>query len=122
MKALSNVLRAQGENGLSFWCVPCGCSHSVTVIGSNPWGWNNNVEKPTFTPSVLVTSGHFDRSHDGGDCWCSYNERHPEDPSGFKCLCCHSYVTDGNIQYLNDCAHELAGQTVPLAPFPDGKQ
>ena len=27
---------------------------------------------------------------------------------------CHSFVTDGQIQYLGDCTHELAGQTVPL--------
>jgi hypothetical protein len=27
---------------------------------------------------------------------------------------CHSYVTDGKIQFLNDCTHELAGQTVDL--------
>ena len=26
----------------------------------------------------------------------------------------HSYVTDGRIQYLSDCTHPLAGQTVDL--------
>jgi hypothetical protein len=27
---------------------------------------------------------------------------------------CHSFVTDGRIQFLEDCTHELAGQTVDL--------
>lgn len=27
---------------------------------------------------------------------------------------CHSFITDGKIQYLSDCFHELAGQTVDL--------
>ena len=27
---------------------------------------------------------------------------------------CHSFVTDGRIQFLGDCTHKLAGQTVDL--------
>jgi hypothetical protein len=27
---------------------------------------------------------------------------------------CHSYVTNGRIQFLSDCHHSLAGQTVEL--------
>lgn len=30
---------------------------------------------------------------------------------------CHSFITDGQIQFLNDCTHPLAGQTVPLPNF-----
>lgn len=30
---------------------------------------------------------------------------------------CHSFVTDGNIQFLDDCTHELKGKTVPLEDF-----
>lgn len=32
---------------------------------------------------------------------------------------CHSYVTNGRIQYLGDCTHELAGQTVDLPELVD---
>jgi hypothetical protein len=28
-------------------------------------------------------------------------------------------VTDGRIQFLGDCTHALAGQTVDLLPFDD---
>jgi hypothetical protein len=27
---------------------------------------------------------------------------------------CHSWVKNGEIQFLSDCDHALAGQTVPL--------
>ncbi|MGT2509205.1 hypothetical protein [Cupriavidus basilensis] len=38
----------------------------------------------------------------------------------FECGVCQSFVTDGRIQFLGDCAHALVGQTVPLAEFPEG--
>ena len=31
---------------------------------------------------------------------------------------CHSFVTDGRIQFLADCTHALAGQTVDLPEWP----
>ena len=32
---------------------------------------------------------------------------------------CHSFVTDGRIQFLSDSTHVLAGQTVDLPPIAD---
>ena len=32
---------------------------------------------------------------------------------------CHSFVTNGRIQYLGDCTHKLAGQTVDLPDWED---
>ena len=31
---------------------------------------------------------------------------------------CHIFIRDGRIQYLNDCTHALAGQTVDMIPPP----
>jgi len=33
---------------------------------------------------------------------------------------CHSFVKDGHIEFLSDCTHDKAGQTVPLPDLPDG--
>jgi len=33
---------------------------------------------------------------------------------------CHSYVTDGRIQFLADCTHALAGLTVDLPELLSG--
>jgi hypothetical protein len=35
-----------------------------------------------------------------------------------KTFVCHSFVTDGRIQYLGDCTHAMAGQTVDLPDIP----
>ena len=65
--------------------------------GAHRWVWdfNGNFDKPTFTPSIKV-EGYNDDS---------------------KPFVCHSFVTDGNIQFLPDSTHALAGKTVPLEPF-----
>ena len=59
------------------------------------WGWNGSLTAPTFTPSINV--------------W-------PEGRARWGYPRCHSFITDGRIQFLGDCEHELAGQTVALGP------
>ena len=103
------------REALRFHCPGCNDEHQVNVSPPG-WTWNGSIEKPTITPSVLVQSGHFAPSHDG-PCWCSYKERTGEEPD-FKCKQCHSFVTDGRIQFLSDCSHALAGQTVNLPEWP----
>jgi hypothetical protein len=103
---------AQHSRGYMFYCEGCKCNHA---IGSG-WTFNGDLIKSTFNPSVLVTSGHYMEGHKG-DCWCSFNAKHPDEPAPFACFRCHSFVTDGKIQYLNDCTHELAGQTIDLKPI-----
>lgn len=63
--------------------------------GTGCWTWNGSVEAPTLRPSVLTTAPT------GG--------LH----GGFQC---HTWITDGQAQYLDDCSHDLRGQTVPLHP------
>jgi hypothetical protein len=88
------------------------------MVNTGPGGWafNGDGDRPTFSPSVLVRNGHYLPGHTGS-CWCKYNAEHPEDANTFKCAACHSFVTDGQIQFLSDCTHELAGQTVPLPDY-----
>lgn len=98
----------------TFRCPGCNRNHSV-VVAAGQWTFNGDVERPTFSPSVLVKSGHYADHHTAGDpCWCTYNAEHPDEPSGFDCQRCHSFVRDGRIQFLGDCTHKLAGQTVDL--------
>jgi hypothetical protein len=53
------------------------------------WTFNGDLEKPTFSPSMLVYGGH-------------------NTPR------CHSFVREGRIEYLSDCEHSMAGKTVDL--------
>lgn len=87
------------EDGIvMIYCPGCKSYHGLNVenpAGRPIWQFNNDFIKPTFHPSLLVT-------------WTWGAERAPK--------CCHSFIRDGNIQFLNDCTHELVGQTVPLPP------
>ena len=47
---------------------------------------------------------------------CGYTSAILSDPR-FSSVC-HSFVTDGLIQFLGDCTHALAGQTVDMPPWP----
>ncbi len=100
----------------AFKCPGCDDHHSFNV---NPdrgpvWGFNGDELRPTFTPSLMVRCGCKSQFHKPGDeCWCTYEVREGK-PAPYSCYQCHSYVTDGKIQFLGDCTHTLAGQTVEL--------
>lgn len=87
--------------GFFFDCPGCNGGHAVHVKpNKNPltgasWDFNGNMEKPTFSPSI-VTNHKF-----------SPEANKPN-------LVCHIYVADGKIQFLPDCTHSLAGQTVDM--------
>lgn len=109
--------------GYEIKCLGCDSNHAVYTTpfdSQHVWGFNNNVENPTFTPSLLIRSGHYITDeyknwwYEPKGCWCTYNKEHPDNPASFKCGICHSFITDGKIQYLSDCTHELAGQTIEL--------
>ncbi|HEX7911818.1 MAG TPA: DUF6527 family protein [Paraburkholderia sp.] len=87
-----------GTRSMLFECPGCDMLHVVYVesgAGANlpVWSWNGSMDKPTFRPSVLVT--------------------YPWGADRKECTC-HSFITDGRIEFLPDCTHKLAGQTVEL--------
>lgn len=86
---------------LKFHCPACGQNHLVSIgprsYWSIRWGFNGDYDKPTINPSVLVT--------------CDIPEDVKIEPNIRRC---HSFIRDGKIQYLGDCTHSLAGQTVEL--------
>ena len=94
---------------IAFFCPGCHCLHVVATKAPLPngavWFFNNNFEKPTFKPSINITTGSFAMP--------GYT-----DPDGIPPTRCHTFVTDGKIQFLNDCTHELKGQTIDLPPVP----
>lgn len=119
MSALGLKLRNMGSEHIGFWCPGCSQAHVIRLRGEagNGWGFDGNIDLPTFTPSVLSRSGHFMPGHEGMDCWCTYEERTGGKPS-FDCFQCHLFVTKGKILFLSDCSHPLAGQTIDLPDFP----
>ena len=91
-----------------FFCPGCECGHWFSTDGDFPgrpldapktapvWTWNGDRNKPTVRASVRV--------------------RHGEG------IVCHSMVTDGKINFMNDSNHKLSGQTVSLPDWDDEEQ
>lgn len=118
MSRLSRVLRGGTDNGLLFWCPGCDMAHRIQH-GQGPgprWGWNGDAERPTFTPSVLVQYEHMTPPATTPE--IREKIARGEIQQTRVRDVCHSFVTDGRIQFLGDCTHALAGQTVDLPDFP----
>lgn len=106
-------LRRMSETEIGFRCPGCDEAHVISIAPGR-WTWNGNCGAPTFFPSILARSGHYAGGWSKEACWCTYNAEHADDPAGFTCGICHSYVTDGKIQFLTDSTHALSGQTVEI--------
>lgn len=100
------IVRLAGGGLLMFFCPGCKCGHGV----NDKWSFNGDMDRPTFSPSILVR-GVQPVTDEEADRILAGEKIEP------KPLVCHSFVRDGQIQFLNDCTHDLAGQTVPLEEF-----
>lgn len=107
MKALPRVLKDGGY----YTCEPKDATHvelnmpgplafriipvqiGGTRAGTGNWSWNGDTAKPTLKPSILTK-------------W-DYRNGEPRQ-------ICHTFVNDGQVQFLADCTHEFAGQTLDL--------
>ena len=99
--SLADVGGTDPHRRIVFWCPGCRSGHGVPVPPHpQAWAWNGSLTAPTLAPSLLIT-------YDGAD---AGKDKAPP-------AVCHSYVRDGQIQFLGDCTHALANQTVPLAPW-----
>lgn len=85
------------------WCPACDDLHRFIITnedGSTPsgpvWGWDGNLEAPTFEGSMLVRGG----------------------PQGTDFVC-HSFLKEGVWEFLGDCTHDKANQQVAMVPLPD---
>jgi len=89
-----------GTDYVSFDCPGCSERHTLPVTGPRAWGFSGDLVRPTLTPSILC------RYHAFNEVTEQYDKLEST---------CHSFVRDGEIQFLDDCSHALKGQTVPLA-------
>ena len=114
MAAIGSKLRSLEGGIIAFFCPGCDEYHHVTVDGSRGWRWNGDGDAPTITPSVLVTGpSRFLTDEEHARVMAGETVQLPQ-------MRCHSFVTDGHIQFLSDCTHSLANQTVPLPDSPAG--
>jgi hypothetical protein len=111
---VSNSLRKGEDQGgrvfHSHWCPGCGEMH---VIFAN-WTFDGNVTSPTFSPSVLITGKETVKVNG------KWTGEWVLDVKGNAVESrCHYFLKEGKLEYLSDCTHKLAGQTIPLPPLPE---
>lgn len=82
-----------------FWCPGCDNPHSI----NETWAFDGNYESPTINPSILVTMPNPDKQK-----LILVHEYR-----------CHLYIREGRIEFLSDCSHDLAGNTVDIPDYPD---
>lgn len=82
----------QTTDGYLVYCPACKTDH----LFDHRWDFNGDLELPTFTPSLVVQ--------------IDFSIKNRPDKK------CHSFLIDGEWHYLNDCTHEMAGQTVKIKP------
>ncbi len=70
------------------WAAYCPGCHEMHIFDRDRWEFNEDLEKPSFSPSLVV------------------------DPNGDKR--CHSFVIEGKWVFLEDCWHELKSTEVPM--------
>jgi hypothetical protein len=105
-------------------CPACGYIHALGIgphYHGHTWQFNGDEDKPVFSPSLLMRQTMF------------YPPVTPENieqyrlapwPQEQREYVCHSFIgcngaQPGEIIFLGDCTHALAGQVVPL---PDVEQ
>lgn len=88
---------------LLLWCPGCNQLHGVDFTGPDgvkpkvEWTFDGNLDAPTVSPSLLCR-------------WPAGEDQTEQ--------VCHSFIVAGQWQFLADCTHALAGQTVPLPDLP----
>jgi len=74
----------------AYFCRGCGYEHVFELKSTGGHHeFNGDLNNPTVSPSLVQG-------------WVGSKR-------------CHSFIRDGKIQYLDDCEHELRGQTVELS-------
>ena len=104
----------QTYDDLVFWCPGCeqpdpdgqmvGGLHMLPInntITSPSWDWDGNLKAPTLSPSILTRHDYYTG---------------PDTPP--RVFICHSFLRGGVFEFLGDCTHSLAGQSVPMPDLP----
>ena len=85
---MAKLIRTTTDKKHLIWCPGCKCGHAFSTV-TGGWVITGTDDKPTVNPSLLTRG----------------------------VVTCHLFIKDGMIEFLNDCDHELKGQTVPMEKF-----
>lgn len=90
------------------WRIRCPATGWLRIPRDGRWSFNGDYQHPTFSPSLNQTVGLPGESIE-------------QVRAGRVAERNHCFVRDGRIEYLPDCTHHLAGQTVELPPLTEAE-
>lgn len=87
---------------VAIMCPGCKCHHVIATVqpfsNGAKWGFNGDMDKPTFSPSLLITTPEV-----------------KDEEYTIPATVCHSWIENGMIRFMDDgTTHHLRGQTVEL--------
>lgn len=98
--------------------------HRIVTKGPAPWTWNGDVNAPVFNPSVLYTAEKWvpPVTPRNLEQW----RQSPWQQTKISFVC-HTFVgcngaKPGEVIFLRDCTHQLAGTVQPFPDLPDYMQ
>lgn len=94
---MARIFEHLNNDSLTIFCPACKCGHTI----NKTWQFDGNKDMPTISPSILVT-------------WAANPNASEEFKEYRNTRVCHSYVRNGQIEFLSDCTHHLAGKIVDL--------
>ncbi len=71
------------------------------------WSWNGDTEKPTLKPSILTRGTEMVTDEEVERIGAGETIDKPQ-------IVCHTWINDGQAQFLGDSTHEFAGQTLDM--------
>ncbi len=87
------LLESDTEGDYVHYCPGCDQLHLINTKRKNDndaqWSFDNNFEKPTFSPSINIVKQ------------------------------CHYFIRNGFIEYCSDSKHKLKGETIELPNIPE---
>lgn len=104
----------RAEDAYVHWCPGCEEVHRLP----DSWQFNGNIQSPTFKPSFKhsgmkrnIVDGKW--IGEGVDAWIYDNKGKPIP------YICHYILTNGILNFCDDCTHSLAGKSIPIPKLPE---
>lgn len=103
---MKSMTRLVNNHGILYECLAFVCPGCIDMYGgsglhmlpvnttmkSPSWDWDGNLILPTLSPSILTGKGT------------------PK--------ICHSFLKEGEFQFLDDCTHSLVGKHIMMPDLP----
>ena len=99
------------NNNIAFLCPGCGVVHEIPLRDGCGCEWNGDLERPTLSSSLKVTTASLGTKNDLKD----------KDFWHRSVIVCNFKITDGKIKFLGDSTHPCVNRTMEIPEWENDK-